>query len=135
MCCIHHILGWACIGLIFFEYCMSDVAKLCCLVVHPYSLSICGDCVLFVATIDPPSEFEEGYEGDTFAGEDQEEPGTTGKPPLSLAFFYTYIACMCFGCENALYSNDGVPGGTSAFLFYHLSGCSLSVAPILSKAT
>src|SRR4051812_31848546 len=104
MCCIHHILGWGSIGLILCEYCLSDVAKLCCLVVHPFSLGTCGDCVLFVATIDPPSEFEEGYEGDTFAGEEQEDPGTIGKPPLALASFLPILLAYALVVKIALFS-------------------------------
>src|SRR3954463_3795705 len=73
------------------------------LVVHPYALSLVVIvCYLCFAMIDPPSEFEEGCEGETFTGEAEEEPGTTGKPPLALASFLTYIACICFGFKNCI---------------------------------
>ena len=48
--------------------------------------------LLFVATIDPTSEGEEGYEGEDCAGEGPGQPGTTGKPPLALASLLSYIA-------------------------------------------
>src|SRR4051794_6284025 len=82
---------------------LSDIVILVYLVVHPYALGSCGDCLLpLFATLDPPSEFEEGCEGETFAGEAEEEPGTTGKPPLALASFLPIIACICFGFKNCI---------------------------------
>src|SRR3954462_5194469 len=97
----YHILGLGCICLMHYDSYRSAIVILVYLVVHPYALGPCGDCLLLLfATIDPPSEFEEGCEGETFAGEAEEELGTTGKPPLALAFLYTYIACICFGFKN-----------------------------------
>src|SRR4051812_11665691 len=95
-----------------------------------------GDCLLSCfATIDPPSEFEEGCEGETFAGEAEEEPGTTGKPPLALASLFTYNCLHLLWFQKLHYSNDGVSRGTPAFLYYHPSGCSPSVAPILTRGS
>ena len=42
--------------------------------------------------IETPSEGEEGFVGEELAGEDQGQPGTTGKPPLALASLLSYIA-------------------------------------------
>src|SRR4051812_40471372 len=93
-----------CICLLFSECCMTDDVKLYCLVMHPYVLSTCGDCVLFMfATIDPPSEFEEGYGGQTFAGEEQEEPETTGKPPLALGYFTPIMLAYALVVKTALF--------------------------------
>ena len=46
-------------------------------------------CLLSIETA---SEGDEWYLGEEFAGEDQGQPGTTGKPPLALASFISYIA-------------------------------------------
>src|SRR4051812_38252110 len=79
------------------------------LVMHPYALNACGDYLLLLfAMIDPPSEFEEGYEGETFAGEEQEEPWKTGKPPLALASFTPILPAYALVIKIALVSNDGV---------------------------
>src|SRR4051812_2933317 len=95
---------------------MSDIVILLYLVMHPYALGSCGDCLLLLfATIDPPSEFEEGCEGETFAGEAEEEPGATGKPPLALAYLYTYNCLHMLWFQKLHYSNDGVASGTTAF--------------------
>src|SRR3954452_9880992 len=71
-------------------------------------------CYFPFATIDPPSEFEEGYEGEAFAGEEQEEPGTTSKP---LALLYTYSACICFGLENCIILMTELPVALRHFSF------------------
>src|SRR3954453_4057403 len=105
------------------------------LALHPYALNDCSDGVLFLfATIDPPSEDEEGYEGEAFAGEEQEEPGTTGKPPLALASFtpillaYALVAkiAFLFLWRECLW----LPETT---LIYHPSGCSPSIEPIIQR--
>ena len=41
--------------------------------------------VVCILSIDTASEGEEWIVGEGFAGEDQGQPGTTGKPPLALA--------------------------------------------------
>src|SRR3954447_2147645 len=95
---------------------MSEIVILVYLVVHPYALGLVVIvCYLCFATIDPPSEFEEGCEGETFAGEAEEEPGTTGKPPLALACFFTYNCLHMLWFQKLHYSNDAVASGTPAF--------------------
>ena len=58
-------------------------------------------CYYLSATIDPTSEGKEGFEGEDFAGEGPGQPGTTGKPPIALAYFNPIFLCICFGYENA----------------------------------
>ena len=59
-------------------------------------------CYYLFAAIDPTSEGEEGYEGEDFAGEGPGQPGTTGKPPLALAYYnpillaYALVAKIAF---------------------------------------
>src|SRR4051812_25144907 len=85
---LYHILVLGCICLLLSECYMPDSVVLEYLVVHPYARNACGDYLLFLfAAIDPPSEFEEGYEGEAFAGEEQEEQEPTGKPRIVPAFF------------------------------------------------
>src|SRR4051794_32314914 len=98
-----HVLGLGCFCLLYSVGQMFFSVVLDYMAVHPYALNDCSDCVLrLFATIDPPFEGEERYEGDTFAEEEQEEPGTTGKPPLALASFtpillaYALVAKIAF---------------------------------------
>ena len=58
-------------------------------------------CLLACVSVESPSEGEEGCVGEDFADEDQGQPGTTGKPPLALAYFNPIFLCIYFGCENA----------------------------------
>src|SRR3954471_18640362 len=97
----------------------------CHLDVHPNALVLVVILCCLFATIDPQPEYEEGYEGDTFAGGDQEDPGTTGKPPLALAFLYTYIACICFGFENCIILMTYLPVALRHFYFTTPVGAAL----------
>ena len=48
--------------------------------------------VVCMLSIEAASEGDEWYLGEEFAGEDQGQPGPTGKPPLALASLLSYIA-------------------------------------------
>ena len=48
--------------------------------------------VVACLSVETASEGDEWYVGEEFAGEDQGQPGTTGKPPLALASLLSYIA-------------------------------------------
>ena len=51
------------------------------------------------------------------AGEDQGQPGTTGKPPLALASLLSYIAMHMLWFMKLYYSvGDGVAAGTPTLL-------------------
>ena len=78
---------------------MSMLSMILSLAVNPFFPCFpIVDCVLLLfATIDPTSEGEEGYEGEDFAGEGPGQPGTTGKPPLALAYLIPIFLCICFG--------------------------------------
>ena len=58
--------------------------------------------VVCILSIETASEGEEWYVGEEFAGEDQGQPGITGKPPLALASFYPILLCICFGLQNCI---------------------------------
>src|SRR4051812_42118628 len=130
-----HVLGLGMFCLLYSVGQMFDSVVLDYLAVHPYALNACSDCVLFLfATIDPPSEGEEGYEGEAFAGEEQEEPGTTGKPPLPLASFTPILLAYALVAKIAfLFLWQECIRHTETTLIYHPSGCSLSVAPIIQR--
>ena len=55
--------------------------------------------------------------GEEFAGEDQGQPGTTGKPPLALASLLSYIAMHMLWFTKLHYSvGEGVASGTPTLL-------------------
>ena len=58
----------------------------------PLPLFSLVECMLVIWMSTTPSEGEEGYTGEDFAGKDQGQPGTTGKPPLALASLLSYIS-------------------------------------------
>ena len=54
-------------------------------------------CLFACPPVDTPPEGEEWTLGEELAGEDQGQPGTSGKPPLALAYIYPITLCICFG--------------------------------------
>ena len=73
--------------------------------------------MLACVSVESPSEGEEGCVGEDFAGEDQGQPGTTGKPPLALASLLSYIAMHMLWFMKLYYSvGDGVAAGTPTLL-------------------
>ena len=69
------------------------------------------------------------------AGEGPGQPGTTGKPPLALAYFNPIFLCICFGYKNAflflwrscLWHSDTTPYYTTPV------GAAIRIAPIITE--
>ena len=80
-------------------------------------------CILSIATA---SEGEEWYVGEEFAGEDQGQPGITGKPPLALASLLSYIAMHMLWFTKLHYSvgEGAAPALRHYSVDYHPYGCS-----------